>query len=210
LYIFIARQNRSRNAMSVPPGFAEKVARYSDAELARVIGSAADYTPEAMGVVMAEWDRRQLTADQVAPALARAEERAETLAAPSPARSQTWRGTGLVCYGREFAPGAGYITTQWLCVFLLPLVPVRSFRLDRDSGGIASGVPLHFPQIGRTYAFLLVAAVCIVAGFWFASKLSDTGHDFAAVAVMGVAVLAPVFLVQGLRRKARQHRPGPP
>lgn len=159
---------------------------------------------------MAEWTRRKLTAETVAPALIRAENKGKAQATPSPVRPQVWKGSGLICYGREFAPNTGYWTTQWFCFFFIPTFPIRSFFVDKDSlaaGGVARRMPLHLRQVLRTYAFVLITAAFIAAGLKSADDLSDAKHEFAALGLVGISVLFPIFFVQILRRNARCGRP---
>lgn len=196
--------------MSAPFGFAQRVAKYSDVQLAEVIASASDYTPEAVDVVMAEWSRRRLTAEMVAPIMARTETREEMLAEPNPTRPQTWKGIGMICYGREFAPKVGYITTQWFCLFFLPILPLQSFYVDRDgldTSGIPTEIPMRIRQVLRTYSFLIAAAVFISAGGCLAAKFSDDGQDCWSLSTVFLSILAPIFSLQLLRRNARRQRP---
>lgn len=188
--------------------FARNVAKYTDVQLARVLASAQDYTPEALQIVTEEWDRRSLTAASVAPAVAEAEIRAEKEALPDPTRSQTIRGIGFICYGKDYSPSVGYITTQWFCAFAIPLFPVRSFYVDQPAfgaKGIASEIRAHLPQVIRIYLFLVILILIASCVIWFGSSLADE-HEYWAWVLVFPSVFMPALFVEVLRKRARRKR----
>ena len=196
--------------MSLPKDFAQKIAAYSDIQLAQILESAQDYTSEALKIVMVEWDRRKLAADDVAPIIAEAKKRAELEAQPDPTKPQTVKGIGLVCYGRDYAQSIGYITTQWFCFFFVPLFPIQSFYVDQavfGGTGVARAVRIKVRQVVRVYLFLLLMALFTCGVVQLCSKLSDNDHDYAAAAVAFASVLVPFFVIEISRRRARRNRP---
>jgi hypothetical protein len=196
--------------MSLPKDFAQKVAGYSDVQLAQILESAQDYSPEALKIVMSEWDRRKLSLDAVVPAIVEAKKKAELEAQPNPTKPQTFRGIGFVCYGRDYARSVGYVTTQWFCIFFVPVFPVQSFYVDQavfGGTGVASAVRVNLRQVARVYLFLVFMALFAYGVVQLCSKLSDDGHDYWALAVAFTSALVPLFVVEISRRRTRRNRP---
>ncbi len=196
--------------MSPPKDFVQKVAGYSNVQLAHILESAKDYTPEALKIVMAEWDSRKVLLDTVIPTMTEAKKRTELEAQPNPTKPQTFKGVGLVCYGRDYTKSVGYVTTQWFCVFFVPLIPVQSFYVDQvvfGGKGVASATRINLGQIARVYLFLVFMAVFAYGVFQFCSKLSDSGHDYWALAVASTSALVPFITIESSRRRARRNRP---
>jgi len=196
--------------MSLPKDFAQKVAGYSDVQLAQILESAHDYSPEALKAIMAEWDRRKLSLDAVVPIIAEGKKRAELEAQPNPTKPKTFRGVGFVCYGRDYAQRVGYVTTQWFCIFFVPLVPVQSYYVDQavfGGTGVASTVRVNLRQVARVYLFLVFTALFAYGVVQLCSKFSDDGHDYLALAVGLTSALVPFFVLEIARRRARRNRP---
>ena len=195
--------------MSAPPGFAQKVNGYSNVQLAEILASASDYTPEAVEIVTLEWEKRKLTPDAIVPELERLNERKRMQREPDPTKPMTVKGVGFVCYGRDYDQGVGYTTTQWFCLFLVPLLPVKSFHVDEVSfgaGGVASVVRLHVRQVVRTYLFIALVLAFELPGIWLVSKIYDAGYDYWGLAVTGLWVFLPILTLQLKRRNARRRR----
>ena len=115
----------------------------------------------------------------------------------------TLNGIGTTLYGaREFLPDGSYITTEWLVLIYVPVIPLRSIRMlpsgDRKHYGVYSSSRYtvlekkkhDVRQISAVYAWFAV----VVGSFWAA-----TASQLWWLAVPGVVTLgAPWFL----RRRA--------
>ncbi|MCW5664650.1 MAG: hypothetical protein KIT35_12505 [Piscinibacter sp.] len=98
----------------------------------------------------------------------------------------TLNGTGTKYYGeREHDIGGTYITTKWIVILGIPVLPLSSWRVyPLDDGAFhdytpmtsreashteqtfeAKGVPLNWRQIANVYAIVLPLAALAVWGF---------------------------------------------
>ena len=60
-------------------------------------------------------------------------------------------GCGTAYYGkRDFACDGSYLTTEWVTVFLVPLIPIRSMRV-RDTGDTSGRWYFVYGWSSRTY-----------------------------------------------------------
>jgi hypothetical protein len=76
-------------------------------------------------------------------------------------------GTGTRFYGERVDPEQeGWVTTQWVTVFYIPIVPLRSLRISFDSSAmgilyhstnyhVLERLPLQWGQVIRVYGFLV-------------------------------------------------------
>jgi hypothetical protein len=82
----------------------------------------------------------------------------------------TFNGIGTRYYGTRWLPDGTHITTKWIVLIYVPLIPLGSVRVLEASapyGTIASSgqllsvqaVPLDIGMVVRTYAWIVGAAV---------------------------------------------------
>jgi hypothetical protein len=78
-------------------------------------------------------------------------------------------GIGTKYYGKaERWPDGSYITTKWIVLFFVPILPLGSFRVKRISGDgffrgeyLVEEVGLHNRQVTTTYAILASLSIAI-------------------------------------------------
>jgi hypothetical protein len=134
----------------------------------------------------------------------------------------TFNGFGTKFYGEgDLRPDGSFITTEWITAAYIPIIPLRSFRLARTKGGVNvvifqsqsyavfEKLPVFWPQVGRTYAFVAgTAAWWLFMGWLFIAKLKIFDGPNAAYWMLPfVAVMAvPFGVVWWSRRKAYRAR----
>ena len=130
-------------------------------------------------------------------------------------------GTGTLYYGkRDFWPDDSYITTEFIAVFWIPLIPIRSLRVNRrgmDAEGIgivtryavSSRTRPNLKQVGSIYGF-----VGLLLGFTVG--YSNAADNFPRIlfeilvagALAGIGTLS--FLPFLLRKRSRRSGPVTP
>ncbi|MCX6851984.1 MAG: hypothetical protein NTY98_24070 [Verrucomicrobia bacterium] len=131
-------------------------------------------------------------------------------------------GIGTLYYGEcDFHPDGSYVTTEWLSVVYLPVLPFRSIRLmrlphlDRElivfsSQGFLNvqRIPLHWRQVLNVYGFLGFVAlswtVILVAPDLFGSSWGHVPFEWIFLTLfplLGGPFLLPIFLRWRARRK---------
>lgn len=85
----------------------------------------------------------------------------------------TFNGIGTKYYGnRDVGPDGSFITTEWITFVYIPLLPIRSLRVQETGksttaivynsrGYLTQSVPLCWKQIRNVYIFLAVIAAVI-------------------------------------------------
>ena len=79
-------------------------------------------------------------------------------------------GTGTMLYGhRNYHPDGSFITTKWLTLFYLPLLPVASYRiLKRPARGVHGGIiriqqlPLNLRRVALGYLIVIPLLLAVV------------------------------------------------
>jgi hypothetical protein len=77
----------------------------------------------------------------------------------------TFNGIGTKLYGSmEHGPDGSYITTKWIVIFYLPIIPIGSYRVIEEGSSNyiiynsqqyrSMKVPLHKKQIIKTYGWV--------------------------------------------------------
>jgi hypothetical protein len=134
------------------------------------------------------------------------------------------QGFGTAFVGqRDFWPDGSYVTTEWIVVLFLPLIPLRSVRVKaspmrvrtlyvaasthRDYVICDERRP-HLKQVACVYGFAIFYAAWIfglaVSLHSFAARVSDT----VGIAVLLLIVGLPWLLPWYLRERAKHWRPG--
>lgn len=124
----------------------------------------------------------------------------------------SFNGFGTTYYGeRDFRPDGSFITTEWIILAFVPVIPLGSLRVIRtpqrdtnlvvyrsSKSIVVERLSPHLGQVLATYGFLLLLAACVLTGVKIASHL-DSGVGFFTGVAFGVA---PFFLMLFLRRRA--------
>jgi hypothetical protein len=136
----------------------------------------------------------------------------------------SFNGLGTAYYGEcDFRADGSYVTTEWIIVIFIPLLPFKSVRLIRvpsedvnlivfNSTGYAiiERRPLHWGQVGRVYGFALLL-VAYVAAYFEVPKLLGLTWEMVSkpwwIFVCLLLLALPFFLPLYLRHRARRKVP---
>lgn len=133
----------------------------------------------------------------------------------------TLNGCGTTFYGqREFHSDGTYVTTEWIVMIYIPLVPLRSMRVRYTGpsersikigfGGPARGYTIYektwpnWRQVACTYG--LVAAT--LGWIWGVCLIGDSfleKNSSLILPMLATAVILPALLPRFLRTRARRH-----
>lgn len=134
------------------------------------------------------------------------------------------KGVGTIYYGQaEIRPDASFVTTEWIILFSIPLIPLRSFRVRRNrkadvealvvhSTGyvVLEQLPLQWAQIFKTWLFVLVCGLWWAVLVWslFSVKMDwDNHYVVLAFCYIGLAAL-PFLALHFMRREAYRAQHG--
>ena len=125
-------------------------------------------------------------------------------------------GFGTTYYGEDASPDGSLVTTEWLIVAFLPVLPLRSFRLARTPAGdenlvvyrsesyaVLERLRLRWLQVARVYAFVGFAAAwwASVSWLWFFQwQVFSKPFDRYLVFVFLLLMVVPFIAVLGMRR----------
>ena len=124
-------------------------------------------------------------------------------------------GIGTRYYGEaEPRADSSYVTTEWFAIFLLPIIPLRSFRVIRETSGdrftifghsasyqVLERLPLAWAQVLKTYLFFVICLAWWVACCWAKYHFLANWHPSQAQQWMLLIFVAPVpFYLLGLSR----------
>ncbi|MBN8420453.1 MAG: hypothetical protein J0L73_16155 [Verrucomicrobia bacterium] len=133
----------------------------------------------------------------------------------------SFNGIGTAYYGEcDFRADGSYVTTEWVSLFYLPLVPLRSVRLIRqrkkDVDSVAFGsksvilverLPLHWRQVAKIYGFIGLCVAYVAALVHFPPMLGwswDSIPPKLAAFIWLPLLSLPYVLPLSLRRRERQ------
>lgn len=135
----------------------------------------------------------------------------------------TFHGIGSHFYGkRDFRSDGSYVTTEWVVIFYVPVVPVRSLRVrylgvparpflssffcPGNDYALVEARSLHRKQVMFTYAFLVVVLVWFYAWNLLTIKFDprDTFGNGAGAFVIFLGAFVPAVIPWLLRRSARR------
>jgi len=102
----------------------------------------------------------------------------------------TYNGIGTKYYGkREPGPDGSYITTEWITLVYIPLVPISSYRVcpvGKSTNAIiynsrqfqVKKIPFNWPQIRNVYAVTGTIVAAIAGIIFIANKAEATESAF--------------------------------
>jgi len=190
--------------------YSETYSKMSDDELLNVASNFDTLMPEGQSAIAAELGRRKLTQEDI-------KEYQRYLATIKPGDlpgkkkyvSQSINGFGTGIYGkRDFYPDGSFLTTKWIILFWLPIIPLKSVRLLQSgprctSGSFGVGWSTEYAVLTETrpnskqvlfvYGFLLAAFLSIATTNYL------PGH--ASLLIFGLVCIFPWLL----RRVARNN-----
>ena len=112
----------------------------------------------------------------------------------------TLNGSGTKYYGRrEAGPDGSYVTTEWIVLIYLPLIPIGSFRVcptGKSTNAIVYNsqqfmvkrVPFNWPQIRNIYGVTGAIAATLIGGFTLINYLEN--KDSRSASTLPAATLA--------------------
>jgi hypothetical protein len=123
------------------------------------------------------------------------------------------QGFGTTFVGqRDFEADGSYITTEWVVLLFIPVVPLRSLRVkEAASGGnpfvstqsyrVYRKLPLHLKQVLCVYGFLaLFIGLGMLAAIVSPHLPRYVGNTVSTVLILGV----PLLVVWRLRSRAKK------
>ncbi len=133
----------------------------------------------------------------------------------------TFNGIGTKYYGkREFEPDESYVTTEWITLLYVPLLPIRSLRVIRnpaaDTSHAMGGSEGYFLlnktwpnpiQVISTYAFLGLVACWLyfIKNIILGPVLKQGVFIWGVVSVL--LLLVPFLFLNLYRRFTQRHQP---
>lgn len=110
----------------------------------------------------------------------------------------------------DFLPDGSYVTTRWLSLMMIPLLPLRSYRvLDaprpaRGSFRACLDVGLHPRQVCNVYLFMASClAWATLAPLTVGEYLLDK-PIWIFLGAIGLSLWTPSVFLRAVRRRARQ------
>ena len=123
------------------------------------------------------------------------------------------QGFGTAFVGqRDFEADGSYITTEWVVVFCLPVIPLRSLRVKQPIHGgnpfvstesylVRRKLPLHRKQVFCVYGLMaLFPVIGMLAAIVSQFLPRYVGNTVATILIIGV----PLFIVWRLRSRAKK------
>lgn len=98
----------------------------------------------------------------------------------------TINGCGTKYYGkRELGSDGSYITTEWIVIIYVPLIPIGSFRVlptgkssfyfvGRSYEYMVQRVPFNWIQIRNVYLTMIGIYAALSGGLWLLGQFSDS------------------------------------
>lgn len=94
----------------------------------------------------------------------------------------TLNGIGTTYYGERWLPEGGYITTEWIVLCFVPIIPLESVRVikeDPESIGVGlqtrsftcQPAPLDVEMVLSMYAKMAAAIIFVIVANWVVERL---------------------------------------
>jgi hypothetical protein len=120
---------------------------------------------------------------------------------------------------RDFRQNGSYVTTQWVSIFWIPVLPLTSLRI-RETGGfeiigfadlqytVLEELPvLHMKQVLSVYLFGASFIVWLVLGFWLGLNIAYFSTGLVPLLwVLGLSMMVSTPFI--LRYRAKKKIPG--
>ena len=110
----------------------------------------------------------------------------------------------------DFLPDGSHVTTQWFSIMMIPLLPIRSYRvlkgrhLPRGSYRACLDVGLHPRQVVNVYLFMALCwAWAALATLTIGEYLLDK-PIWVLLGALGLSLWAPTVFLWAVRRRARR------
>lgn len=184
--------------------FAARYSTMSDDEILGLACAPTDLKPEAHFAVESELQRRKLSQADI-------EGYRNHLIATKPSEvvrpiAMSWNGFGTSIYGKcDFRPDGSFLTTKWIVIYFLPILPIKSMRVSR----VGRRYLIHDtgrPNIRQTlyvYSFASALALALFLTLVTTVATKQLEADFSYAAVLCVC-LAPWLLRRIARQRSRQ------
>jgi len=188
------------------------MAEKTDGQLLAMFEHPDSWIPQALDTAKVELHRRGLDVPVVRPV-------------PQVRRARgafSIQGFGTVFYGkRDFRDDDTYVTTEWVVLATIPIIPIRSLRVryqgpgeqsfpigigSCDSYSVFETTRPNRRQVLFTYGFVCILIIWAIFVSWifFAQKMFDIVGDTTAPYVFMLVIAAPALTPYFLRRLARQ------
>lgn len=132
----------------------------------------------------------------------------------------SFNGFGTTFYGeRGHAPDGSYVTTEWIILLYLPIIPLRSLRIARnpqddfravafesESYYVISRERLCWTQVFLTYGFIFGTIAWCLGLFLGYTKLPDNWkkQHLLMIVIGSFVAAAPFFLLLWMRHRSKK------
>ena len=191
--------------MSLPINFLKTLEQKTDAALFEMFENSADYTPEALDAALEEIKRRSLPTEQALQQKSLSTLRAVSQDGYCTPKLIRINGCGFTHIGQsDLREDGSFVSTVWLTVVLLPIIPLRSERIQRLSSAsyrVVERLKLNIWQVARTYLFALttvsfLASMITGAILFQAEKRPDTSALVFLGCLIGVFLLSLISIIK--------------
>ncbi len=129
------------------------------------------------------------------------------------------QGFGTAYVGqRDFARDGSYLTTEWIVLFLVPVLPLRTLRVSslgrtgsvfyqKEDFVIHKRMPPQVRQVLCVYAFTVCYVAYLFAALWVCVAYTEfDGRAWLGFIGFVAVVVAPLVVPFSLRRRAQKRR----
>jgi hypothetical protein len=131
------------------------------------------------------------------------------------------QGFGTTFYGkRDFRADGTYVTTEWIVLFFIPIIPIRSLRVyyhgqgkrhtyveTIDKYSVYEKTSPYLKQVFFTYGFVCILflwAIYCTPWIFFTCRLCDLVGDTLTPYLIMLSIFAPAVIPYILRRDAKR------
>ena len=107
----------------------------------------------------------------------------------------------------DFLPDGSYVTTQWFSIMMVPLIPIRSYRVLEGGRGCFRAcldVGLHPRQILNVYLFMAVCFAWLASVPLFVGEYLLDKPVWVLLGAIGLSLWTPAVFLRSVRRRSRR------
>ncbi len=129
----------------------------------------------------------------------------------------SFQGFGTTFYGkRDFRPDGTYVTTEWIVLFAVPVIPLRSLRVQYrgpaerrfpigfgsfESYAMYAKTHANIQQVVYTHAFIALLVASVASAVWLFNGATTDVAVYSMLAFGALPGVIPYLLRRSARRK---------